>query len=1268
MKVLQWNMTSYTTQFDELKILIEDHVPDCICLQETRHANKTIPYCPSGYKFLQPPISRRPDSDDEDAAYRGVALLYNKNVNIKKLDLNLPNNIEAVAAQIYVDKYYTVCSMYLSPNKTVRKSEIIQIIDQLPQPFLLLGDMNARHTRWGDENNRTNNPKGEIFEELLIEQDMELLNETENTHYSIQHGTKSLIDLSIASSDCFPDFECTVLKELHNSDHYPIIVKKQPTPEIGEPSLRFQTEKADWTKFKNLTIHYSRPEGEQDIDEEVEYMTNFIIDAASESIPVSRKRRKEKIPVPWFNAQCREAKIKRRRAERALQRNHNVQNLLAYRRLCAECRKTYNEAKKKSWADYVSSINANTTPKEMWQKIHKISGKYKTHPLPLLKTSTGEETKDTNVTSKIFAEAFSNVSNDSNYEEQFVTYKNRKEREPVCFNSGDQSGPYNEDFSINELLAALRSTSESSPGEDRIVYSMIKNAHSSFQEHILNLYNRIYANRQFPTSWKTAIIIPIPKPNKDHSDPLNHRPISLTSCLCKLFEKMVNQRLVWYLEKNQCIQPVQSGFRRNRSTTDCLVSFTHDVQQAIIYGNHTLVVFFDLTKAYDMAWKHGILVKLHHFGLRGNLPIFISNFLQDRKLKVKVGNSISAPEHIPQGVPQGSVLSCTLFAIAIDCITEQIPSTVKSCLYVDDFTIYCSSKDLERAKRRMQMAINNLQDWCLKTGFKFSIDKTVSMHICRHWAGGRYCKKESPKLMLNGTEIKKEESHKFLGLIIDQSLKWDKHIKYLREECHKRLAIMKHLSFTKYGADCKTLLRIYNALIKSKLDYGVEAYGSACKTALKKLNPIQNTALRIATGAFRTSSAQNMQVLSGVKHLPDARKEKLVKYLIRVLVNPSNPVNPLIEEEVLPLRAVIDENMDPAPDAPKSITTKKMSKLSFMYLSACVLKEYQIDEHALMRERTPEIPLWLTCNLSACGDIIQNAKTTIPERILKIIYQNHINTHTNESQVYTDGSKTNDGTAFAVVRQHPPFSYVRKMESWNSVYSAELTAIHAAVRTSSTVDKERVTIFTDSKSSIQAIQSPIYRNQLVSDIHQSLQESTKQYRLCWVPSHVGISGNEQADRLAKEATKSELCMASPMLRSDAMSKVKMKTKQIWQQRWVNSSGKLREITSDLSPLPDSHCSSRYWERTLARLRLGHTRLTHGHLMDRREAPTCEECTEMELLTVKHILVECVGYRDARMRCYGRNIISMKYMLKEGDTSPSGPLAQFITSIGLLSQI
>ena len=363
-------------------------------------------------------------------------------------------------------------------------------------------------------------------------------------------------------------------------------------------------------------------------------------------------------------------------------------------------------------------------------------------------------------------------------------------------------------------------------------------------------------------------MIPIPKPNKDHSTPLNFRPISLTSCLCKLMEKIVNFRLTWFLEKEMCLSNLQSGFRPNRSTSDCLVQVSSDIQEAISRNKHTIVVFFDIMKAYDTAWKRGILLSLFKFGLRGCLPMFIKLFLSDRKIAVRVGSTTSQPWNIDEGTPQGSVLSCTLFAVAMDGVLGKLSQTeVKAALYVDDLTIYASGST-RTAERKIQTAIKKIEQWSKETGLQFSTAKTVSMHICRaRLHGGAWCQKISPDLKLNGVQIPSKETHTYLGLVLDSSLRWHKHIEYLRTDCQRRLALLRHLSHLDWGADAKTLLRHYSSFIKAKLDYGAEAYGSACVSVLRRLDPIQNQALRVATGAFRTSPVASLEVLTGVKPL-----------------------------------------------------------------------------------------------------------------------------------------------------------------------------------------------------------------------------------------------------------------------------------------------------------------------------------------------------------------------------------------------------------------
>ena len=111
-----------------------------------------------------------------------------------------------------------------------------------------------------------------------------------------------------------------------------------------------------------------------------------------------------------------------------------------------------------------------------------------------------------------------------------------------------------------------------------------------------------------------------------HFNPLNYRPIALTSCICKTVERMVNERLVWYLAKNGLLAKQQCDYRANRSTVDHLIRMETFIRDAFIQNQHLIAVFLNLQKAYDTTWKHGIQQDLHDMDLRGNLPIFIGNF------------------------------------------------------------------------------------------------------------------------------------------------------------------------------------------------------------------------------------------------------------------------------------------------------------------------------------------------------------------------------------------------------------------------------------------------------------------------------------------------------------------------------------------------------------------------------------------------------------------------------------------------------------------
>ena len=142
---------------------------------------------------------------------------------------------------------------------------------------------------------------------------------------------------------------------------------------------------------------------------------------------------------------------------------------------------------------------------------------------------------------------------------------------------------YNRPFTVTELEYHLSRTKNTAPG---VHYQMLKRMPDQAKKYLCKIYNRMWQGPHFPDKWKTAIVIPIHKPVKNHTDSSNYRPIAVTSCICKLFERMINTRMLDYLVMKKIFSNIQCGCRRERSTMDHLVRLEHEVRTAFALGEH----------------------------------------------------------------------------------------------------------------------------------------------------------------------------------------------------------------------------------------------------------------------------------------------------------------------------------------------------------------------------------------------------------------------------------------------------------------------------------------------------------------------------------------------------------------------------------------------------------------------------------------------------------------------------------------------------------
>lgn len=1164
----------------------------------------------------------------------GTAILVDK--KIPHSCIQVSTKLQATCVRISHPKPMTICSLYLPPSSHWDSQDLLDLIDQLPRPILLMGDFNAHNSLWGCANN---DKKGDQILTFLSTSNMCLLNNKSSTYIHPATGVHSSIDLSMCDPDIFLDLLWSVNNDLCGSDHYPVLVSIPPAPPTIEQQ-RWKLKKADWDAFELLCSSELKYEHLTPCDNAVERFSSILLEICNETIPKTKPTGHPR-QKPWFSEECKQAIKERKMAISELKRNPSNQNLAYYRIMRAKARRTIRQSKRASWHSYVSKLNSRTPTKKIWDMVRKISGKPGTSTISHLKTNNSTIEEPISIVNTL-GSSIANNSSSTHYSNSFRKYKLQQEKSRIRFET-DNTEIYNLPFCMSELEDALKQSNDTSTGPDNIHYQMLKHLPDCSLETLLHIFNDIWISGKFPQTWSEAIVIPIAKPGKDPTDPNSYRPIALTSCVCKTLERMINNRLVWYLEKNRIISELQSGFRKRRSTVDHLVRLESFIRESLVRHEHVVAVFFDLEKAYDTTWKYGIMRDLFNAGLRGRLPNFISNFLSDRHFRVRMGSFLSDLFDQEMGVPQGSILSVTLFSLKINNIVNCLPVGVRGSLYVDDFLICYRSKNMRLIERQLQGCLNRIQTWADENGFKFSESKTVSMHFCN-----TRILHPDPHLTLYNSPIPVVEQTKFLGLIFDRKLSFIPHINYLKDKCLKAMNLLRVVAHTDWGADTATLLRLYRSHIRSKLDYGCMVYGSARGSYVATLDRIQNQALRLCLGAFRTSPTSSLHVEANEMPLHLRRKRLALNYTLQLQSNPSNPAYNCIFNSHYEALFANKPNVIPTP----GIRFKQL------------INDAGISTDHIAKVNFPTTPVWL---LKPCSFLYTlkdlGKKSDTPPHLFVNKYNEIRNDLKDFTAIFTDGSKC--GPAVAAAALSAPSALCIRLPDNSSIFSAETQAINLALDIiEESKSNTRFAIFSDSLSCLQAIENRLWNNPLILSILNRLHNLIEKGIIIvfiWLPSHIGIRGNAEVDIAAKSALTLNVSSTSVPF-SDFKPLITTFLHNRWQNIWDSeTNNKLHTIQPKIGFSILSKHKSRRNERVIHRLRIGHTHLTHAYLLKKETPPECNTCHSP--LTVEHILISCRDFNAIRSKHYNVGTLSELFNTISADT-----IVEFVKEIGLFYKI
>ena len=406
------------------------------------------------------------------------------------------------------------------------------------------------------------------------------------------------------------------------------------------------------------------------------------------------------------------------------------------------------------------------------------------------------------------------------------------------------------EFELKKIVSRLKS--KKSSGYDGISNILLKSIIDEIKSPLTIIFNKSLKEGIFPNKMKLAEVIPIYK-MKGNKDVMNsYRPVSLLPVISKVLEKLVHKRISSFIQKKMLLFDSQFGFRCKHSTIDAILEFIGKVIKGFDRGDKTLAVFLDLSKAFDTLPHKTLLKKLENFGIRGKALQWFESYLSARSMYVNFNGNKS--ETLPSGeygVPQGSVLGPLCFILA----TNDLALTLKKCkcvLFADDTTLYTSNKNIRQLKESMKHDLEVLIDWFKANKLTLNLEKTS--FVLFQPQGNK--SNDDITLSVDNIDISRERTVKFLGLFIDQHLKFDSHVKHVCSTLAKNLYMLRNVMYIVPKWALRTL---YHSYIQSNFMYGLSVWGPlVTKCNLNRVRVLQKKALRTIDHAKYNASSTHV--------------------------------------------------------------------------------------------------------------------------------------------------------------------------------------------------------------------------------------------------------------------------------------------------------------------------------------------------------------------------------------------------------------------------